>query len=369
MTLYILFLPKQERLQLLGINETTQEKVEEQARVSANVLLSQSPGLLKPFEKDTNIHEIDAVTLFIRDEPVTLDLANSISLSKSVFGEDKRELRFNVDDLTNLDKVSLFFLVTQSEGNLIISLNDIEIFNNKARGLQSIILPVDLIQETNKLTFKVSSPGFNIFASNDYTLSEIKVRQNYEITNTKEQRTFTLTASESGDAELSFFVFCNDPLSRGRLRVFVNNEEIANEALGCVSAEKTIEVDKEELKEGRNTLLFEIDKGDYLINDIELEVEVEEGGAVTYKFAVSETQFEDILDADKEVKLEITFNDVGDETKKATINVNNNEFTLETKGLDYERFITSLIEEGNNFIKITPQSEFDIEILEIKIEE
>ena len=371
MALYLLFLPQKERLELLGENQTNEtgtQRTQGQGTLTQGLLLSQSPGSLKPFEKDTNTHDIDAVNLYVRAEPITIDLANSLTISKSLFSENKRELRFNIDDLNNLDQVTLFFLVNNAKGNLIISLNDVEIYNNKAQGLKSVTLPVDLIQKTNKLTFTVSSPGFNIFAKNSYTLSEIKVRESFEITNTKEQRTFTLTASESGDAKLNFFVFCNNPSSKGRLRVFVNNEEIANEVLGCASADKSIEIDKESLKEGKNTLLFEIDKGDYLVNDIKLEVNVEEGGSKTYKFSVTKKQFDDILDSGKEVKLSIKFNDVGDDVKKATININNNEFTLETKDLDYERFITSLIDEGNNFIKITPQSEFDIELLEIKIE-
>ena len=55
--------------------------------------------------------------------------------------------------------------------------------------------------------------------------------------------------------------------------------------------------------------------------------------------------------------------------KTALINVNGNEFTMDTDENDYERPITSLVKEGNNFIKITPQNEFTVEFLEIKIEE
>src|SRR3989344_1201179 len=201
MALYLLFLPQKERLELLGENQTNEtgtQRTQGQGTLTQGLLLSQSPGSLKPFEKDTNTHDIDAVNLYVRAEPITIDLANSLTISKSLFSENKRELRFNIDDLNNLDQVTLFFLVNNAKGNLIISLNDVEIYNNKAQGLKSVTLPVDLIQKTNKLTFTVSSPGFNIFAKNSYTLSEIKVRESFEITNTKEQRTFTLTASESG---------------------------------------------------------------------------------------------------------------------------------------------------------------------------
>jgi len=163
---------------------------------------------------------------------------------------------------------------------------------------------------------------------------------------------------------LNFFLFCNKAATT-RLRVFLNNEEIANELLACKSSEKNIDLDKDFLKEGRNTLLFEIDKGDYLINDIIVETKLAEGGAKVYRFAISEKEYDKILD-DNEVMLNMQF--TGNDVKKAIINVNGKEFTVDTEEYEFERPITSFIKEGNNYIKITPETEFDLEFLEIKIE-
>lgn len=367
MALYLLFLPAKDRAALLGENFTaTNETKTTTVRTSEDVLLSQSSGLLKPFEKDTEKHEINAVNLFLREEPETSDLATSISFSRSLFRQDVQELKFNIKDLENLQKVTLFFLVNEGKGDLIITLNGIQIFNNDVRGLQSLTLPKDLLQENNKLTFKVSSPGINIFGKNKYELSNLKARQNFELTNTKEERTFVLSSNElDEDAKLSFFLFCNKATT-SRLRIFLNNKEIANELLACQSSIKNIDLDKELLKEGRNSLIFEIDKGDYLVNDIKVETKLQEGGAKTYRFAISKKQFDKILD-DNEVMLKMSFSSM-DDVKRATINVNGKEFTLDTEEFDFERPITSLIKEGNNFIKITPETEFDLEFLEIIIE-
>ena len=70
---------------------------------------------------------------------------------------------------------------------------------------------------------------------------------------------------------------------------------------------------------------------------------------------------------DNEVILKMSFSST-DELKKATINVNGNEFTMETKENEFKRSLTSLAKEGNNFIKIIPESEFNLEFLEITIE-
>jgi hypothetical protein len=364
MTLYLLFLPAKDRAELLGQNKTVSEE-ENKTTLKADYLLSQSPGLLKPFESDTEKHKIDAVNLFLKDEPEVIDLANSIFVSKSLLKEDVQELKFNIEDLENLQKVSLFFLVNEYQGDLIVFLNGIQIFSGEAKGLQNLVLPKDLLQETNKLLFKVSSPGLNVFGRNEYALTSLKVRQNFQLTNTKEERTFVLSSNElDEDAKLNFFLFCNKAATT-RLRVFLNNEEIANELLACKSSEKNIDLDKDFLKEGRNTLLFEIDKGDYLINDIIVETKLAEGGAKVYRFAISEKEYDKILD-DNEVMLNMQF--TGNDVKKAIINVNGKEFTVDTEEYEFERPITSFIKEGNNYIKITPETEFDLEFLEIKIE-
>jgi hypothetical protein len=113
-------------------------------------------------------------------------------------------------------------------------------------------------------------------------------------------------------------------------------------------------------------LVFEIDKGDYLINNIKIETNLQEGGAKTYKFAISKKQFDQILN-DKEIMLKMSFSSTED-VNKATINVKGKEFTMETDENEFERPITSLVKERNNFIKITPETEFNLEFLEIVIE-
>ena len=122
MVLYLLFLPPKDRANLLGENKTSEDTNGNNGGTTAsgNVLLTQSLGLLKPFEKETSTHEIDSVQLFLKDEPMTEDLATSISVSKSMFSTETKQLRFNIDDLTNLNKVTLFFLVTQTKRELII---------------------------------------------------------------------------------------------------------------------------------------------------------------------------------------------------------------------------------------------------------
>ena len=79
------------------------------------------------------------------------------------------------------------------------------------------------------------------------------------------------------------------------------------------------------------------------------------------------TDVSDILDEDSEAVLSLDFNDRED--KRATISINGNEFTLDTENTNYERDISRLLEEGTNFLRIYPESEFNIDLLKITLEQ
>jgi len=365
LAIYVLMLPPEDRRELLEEDLTEDERGEE--RISKMAILEQSPGVLRVTDDEDEImHKIDSVNLYSKEEPKVTDLASSLYLEKSLASQTKRNLIFNINDLENLNKINLIFIANENKGNLIINLNGIIIYDSKTSGLTNIILPKDLLQETNNLELSVSSPGLNLFGKNIYRLSSIKIRENYELTNTRESRDFVISDQETGDAELSFFLYCNNQEIGARLRAFINNKEIKNEIISCTTAERRISIEEGDLETGTNTLMFQIDKGDYIFSDIELEVESEYKGAVNYKFSITDDEFDEILSEYKEAILLMEFND--DEKKIATVSINGKEFSLDTDDIDYERDISRLIEEGNNFIKITPLKEFNIDLLKITLE-
>ena len=111
--------------------------------------------------------------------------------------------------------------------------------------------------------------------------------------------------------------------------------------------------------------MFEVTKGDLLINNIELETKVKEGGALKYDFTVTEEDFDDILS--DIVEAEIRFDFSSEDRKRATIDINGNKFTLDTKDLSFSKTVSSFIREGNNFLRITPLNEFEVDNLEIRL--
>lgn len=360
LALFILLLPPEDREELLRTNSSTSSDDN-----SDNAfLLSQSPGLLNTLSADESLHKIDSINLFLRDEPIVSDLASRLTVKEGVFSSDVRKLTFKIDDTDNLENAYLIFSVDSGEGNLIVTLNEAEVFAGKAEGLQTVVLPRNLLREINSLSFEASNPGVNLFKKNEYVLKDVKVRQSFEIVNTKERRTFVLSAAEKGNGKLSYFLFCNNAAKSSRLRIFLNKEEISNELITCGSADKEVDINAADLEDGTNELIFEIDKGDYLIKDIELRVKTSDGGAAKYKFAVSGSTFDKINIDNRKVQLKILFDD--NDKKRFIYEINNNEFSVDIE--DDEFIVEDLgefIEEGNNIFVITPQSEFTIDRLDL----
>jgi len=361
LAIYVLLLPPEDREALL-YDETEDNSNQKE---SSNIILNQFVGTLKPAENDEIIHKIDSINLYSKEEPKITDLAYSLHLEKSLTSETKRNLVFNINNLESLENANLILVASKNKGNLIVSLNNVIIYDSKVSGLANIVLPKEILQMTNYIELSVSSPGLNIFGKNSYDLSNIKLRENYQLTNTRESRDFTISRQETGNAELRFVLYCNINRQGSRLNIYLNNKEIKNEIISCATVERSMEIKRDYFEDGDNTLTFQIDRGDYLFNDIKLSMKTELNGAVNYKFALTEYEYDVILSEDKEAVLSFEFND--DSRKKATISVNGKEFSLDTNDIGYERDISRFVKEGNNFIKITPLNEFNIDLLSITL--
>tara|TARA_Y100000034_G_scaffold136731_1_gene215307 strand:- start:8201 stop:9352 length:1152 start_codon:yes stop_codon:yes gene_type:complete len=361
-SVYILLIPQEDRDDLLNEINKKNDSNGDNGDVEL-VLLEESVGILKPSDTDTVIHDIDSVSLFFRDEPVTQDLANVLTIENGLFGESSQKLVFNLDDEDNLRDIALFFFVREGDGDLEVKLNGQNVYAGKAEGLQNINLPKNIVGSINELQISVDKG----ILGNKYVLSDIKLRENFEITNAQEVRNVVLSSAEDENAKLSFLSFCNEQNSGARLRIFVNAKESFNELMPCVPQRKNLEIDKNDLNVGNNEFIFDIDKGDYLLNDLELEVKSKEGGKERIKFPISEEQFNKIQE-DNEVVLKVEFGNLDEDDRKGTISVNGKEFSFNTDDDEFEKLITSFVEEGNNFIEIKPDNEFEILNLEIIIE-
>ncbi len=358
LVLYFFLLPKETQQELLG-EEVVSEY--EEGEKTVKTILMESPGRVYPYTKETSVKKIPSVNLFSTLKTDVKTLANSLYVSSSIFGKNSQDLVFDLADLESVKKLDLFFDVRSHKGGLNIYLNDVMIFSGEIRGAYDlpVELPVSYLQTRNVLRIQATSPGWKFLTRNYYELRDVKIIKNYQVENKKEVRNFVLSDKDKvNDANLNFFVNCLEiGYDQGTLKVDVNRFNVYTSRIVCDAGLREIDIPLDYLVDGNNLVKFEIDKGDYIIEQIELKLRLESKEFPTYYFMLDEDE------VNKDIKLKMEFE--YDVTKRATIIVNGKKIYLDTKANKYEKDISEWLREGENYIKIIPKIEFEILHLEV----
>ncbi len=218
----------------------------------------------------------------------------------------------------------------------------------------------------------MSSPGLLFWRTNKYELSDVGIRLEYELINAKESRIFAIPQEELDDlseARLSYFMICNAPLEQGvtNLRILLNNDEILDSHVQCVSTHEEIELEKSHFQPGNNQITFILEEGEFSFNQVKVETKSDEFTYPTYFFTITASQWEDINEEDEEVTLTIYLDDEEDH-KNARLIINDETIFMKTQEPKVEYDITDLVERGTNFIRITPTTTFTMTGLKVTLE-
>ncbi len=361
---YVMLLPADEKEKLFNI--TTKENASSSSSFSGKVLFSKNIGEVNSFEEEEKKHDIDSVKLFTKEESKIESLASSLYISRTFLGNRKQDVNFKLSE--GAERLKLLFNVLNSEGNLIISLNDNIVFNGKLNIADlPLELPISYLKEDNTLTFEASSVGWRVLSRNFYELKDIKLIKNFVTENVKERRTLSITESEKNTIEkssLSFFANCLSN-ENGFLKIMMNRRLIYSTFVVCDAKQKEIGIKPELISSGVNELQFEIDNGDYIFENIELVNELKQK-PLSYNFFVESKDYSKIKEDNKDAILKIDFTDK--DRKRAYVYINGNSFELDTTDEEYEKNVDSYIRNGENTFKIVPKNSFEIINLRIVLE-
>jgi len=359
---YILFLPPEARQELLeGGNDTDLDEEE-------RILLDEAPGKLTFTEKGVFDHSISNIYLVETKNAIVLGRENPFVVKKGWFGEQKKTMVFPVQDLPNTENVILSFQAPERAGTLLISLNGQLIFEGKV-GLQNpppVALPKTLLRDTNILEFSAIG-GF--FSRKKYSLSDVKVVG--DITDVQRQmstNTFTISDTEHENLDtafLDFFPIC-EQREVGVLTIELNGKVIYSAVPACESLNRQ-DLFAEDLRSGKNTLLFKITKGSYRVEQLRVRTILEPVKAFIDFFNIKSSVYNDILDKDREAMLLIEFVD-DEKVKRAELNINGRKDMIDQRDYKYEKDISTWIREGNNYIEIKPLTELDVVKLEVRVD-
>lgn len=364
MILYILLLPPETREDIL--NQTISK--EKETGVTPRVLLSEDLGEVFPTKESNIVHDISPINIFIKTEPTTSILANSLELSRGLLSNKPHTLTFLIEDLTNIKSAILFFSVESSRGNLEIWLNDHIVLDQKIDSAQTIDLPVNYLKKNNELVLKASHPGLFFFTKNYYNLKDIGIKESYQRINPKEERRFTIPAYEKNSLQkaiLSYQIYCNKLKDMTDFKILLNEKTIISKMITCIAGTEQVELPVENIKEGTNVLTFVIGDGDFQFSQIRVETELKEKSSPSYHFNLDDDEYDNVAGdaASVVLKLKLSGNQ-----RRTNIIINDKQFEVDTNEDEFLKDISDYVDSGDNFIKIIPRSAFNIDLLEIKLQ-
>ncbi|MBS3148859.1 hypothetical protein J4219_08330 [Candidatus Woesearchaeota archaeon] len=358
---YILFLPAEERQQLLeGENYTDSD--------TKSTLLDETPGLLSFTKRTLFDHDIPSVFLSETKNAVVLSSENPFTVRKGWFSEQRKTIIFAVPSLAQTDNVILSLQAPTRAGTLVITLNGQTIYESTVatQNPPPITLPKTLISGANQLEFYVKG-GF--FSRTRYELFDVKVIG--EVTDAARQAatsTFTISDVEKENLDtafLDFYPLC-DQNEVGTLSIELNDRIIHSAIPACEGLNRA-DLDKEELRDGKNTISFKINQGSYRVEQIRVRTILKPVKPFIDYFKINSTLYNAVLDNKRNVVLRIEFVD-DDEDKQARLNINGKYDVIDQENHIYEEDISELIKEGNNYLQLDPLTELHIVRITVKAE-
>ena len=364
---YIIFLPESEKRDFL-LNKSSGSSGSDDGDI---LLLREFPGTLTKASGVEDEKNLPNVFLIETTNAKELAKLNPFIIKSSVFGSKSKTDDIILDDPLNTDNAVLTFTPKKHTGVLSIKLNNYEVYENEitAENIEPIGLDKSLLTKRNTLEFSVSKPGLKFWQSNEYNLDNIKVIGDItDKTRQESQNSFTLTEEEVNNIEeatLKFVPYCKGAGTVGTLDINVNGKKIFSAVPVCDDPYRQT-VPTGLLREGENNIVFKTNKGSYSVEQIVLNFDFKEAKTKTYFFEINQTEFRRINQSRKDAILSLKFAD--DTTSKdLKLDVNGHFSTIDQRQSSFSKKINSDIEEGNNFVRMTPLQD-DVDVVELKVE-
>ena len=386
--IYIIFLPSEQRLGLIGENVTDDK--DNDGIKDSEVLIEEKSLTMEVIGAKEREYTLPSVNLYTRTEPEELWKENSIYVKNGLFDKEDKTIDFKVDDPDTLNNILISFNAKKSKGRLILTLNGYEIFNNKIEkvnvdpikvsndylaennelfnndidkvNVDPIKISNDYLAENNELIFSVSGVGIAFWSTNEYLLENFKiVAQKTDTSTQTSQNKFHISDSDNIEkAELIFLPDCQQG-NVGILEVLINKNIVYSSVPDC-GTPYPLSFSPFNLISGENTVTFRADTGRYLIDQVKVKTDLKDQPSYTYFFDLKSDDLKDIKDDKKELNLSFYFAD-DREDKEAEIIING--ARAKSMPFHHEAEWSTIIpydylETGSNSLKIIPKENLEI---------
>ena len=371
--MFIVLIPPPERASLLGEpfpnSNSNSSGSSGHTTITENLLIVE-PGRIDYLGQRDIEHPLPVVNIYTRTESKVLAQKNVATAKRGVFSEEKDAFSFSLPDLQHTEKVLMSFTTEDVQGRLIISLNGEKIYDSdlQVEHAAPIHLPQNLLQEKNQLEFRVSSPGIKFWVTNFISLSNVQLVG--EVTGVEAQSShnvFLVSETEKRNLDRVLLKFQPDCLMNdvGKLSITMNGESIYDGVPDCDLAFVPIELSPDKINTGENQVVFTAERGTYVLSHVLIQSQLKKLEFPTYYFKLSADQMKMIHNNQRRLRLQLDFVDVVSR-KFGELVFNGDELPFDTPESMLPFDLSSDALEGNNALKIKPQT--TIEVRELKVD-
>lgn len=303
LVLYIILLPPENREELLNsgsvtlpeLGGSTNRPTDNRGVTSGDEFVFEGPGNIDFVRNDAYQHNIPAQSIYTRKESAIIAKENTFAIERGWFSNESFTVTIPLTNLNNLENILMTFVAPVNEGILSITLNGKQIYRNDVQTRTPVLVRIshgDLMQQ-NTFLFEVSGVGGRFWKTNKYTISDLTFQADVtDVSRSAGEATFSLRSSEALNldrATLRFIPECQVG-SVGTLTGYINGQRIFSRIPDCGIA-NIFSIDKNLLREGTNTVQFSTTDGNYLIDNIRVDTQLDDSKEYVYYFALDEDLF------------------------------------------------------------------------------
>jgi hypothetical protein len=365
---YLLFIPPSFRDQILEGNETITAPPGGVTAVNETILKA-SPGTLSRISSEEIEHSIPSVVLYSKKDSEIIASLNSLAVKSSIFGTKTASMQFSIADIENTDNILLSFLDTKRKGSLVVKVNGNVVFDTEVTKENPEPIRIDkkfIVKGNNMISFESERVGFMFWRVNRHDMQNLQITGDIrDISQQKSRNIFIVSATEKANVKRAVLRFTPDCVTgkAGKLNVMINQHSVYYTVPDC-GGRVAIEFTPDVLREGENTIVFDSEEGNYLVDLIRITSELKEVLQPAYYFEITEGTMDEVRDGKYDVMLRITFTE-GTEQKSGKLNINGRETSIFQRERTYSKNINDYIIEGNNAIKITPETTLEIVSMDV----
>jgi len=341
LVVYSYFLPLSEKCKLIpGLPD---------CHFKAKILyLNAAPGLLE--EQETAARYILPDIQLFRKEAVDVDtvMVNKKTSKGWIYSAPASEL---FEAQKNARAAKLFIFVNKASGSLKVYVNGEYQGNVYGEGVQQISLNINDLKEINSLEVVPTIPLIPFFL-NTYEIGKIILKEEYIITNNRVSLPFSITEDRKDimDVRLNFRTRC---VTEENLTAYIGKEKVAEDKF-CRGFVK--DVTDEIIKINFTGNLTFTSEGNYIVNEISLDVRMKEKTWPTYHFYFEKS--------DIPILLRLGFNETG--MKRLTAYVNGKAISVETARKEWKTEINRYLKnDETNSVLLIPEETLVVAGLEV----